>query len=167
MEGLLGAGATGSILGILGSFGNKIIGIFQEQENRKTLKVQLEHERGMAEFQKDMHAQEHEAAIEIGEQDIDQSILKGSYEGLLASLNAEANLSSDGTVVGNIRTLVRPLLTAGLVTLTGVYYLTLAPEQSESAEFIINATVGMSTLAVSWWFGDRYRPLDFRREKGA
>ena len=74
---------------------------------------------------------------------------KGSWQGLTASIQADAMTGSASLWVVNLLRLVRPILTLLLWFITAwIFYIT-----KEGA--VVEAAVFAATAATLWWFGDR------------
>jgi hypothetical protein len=76
----------------------------------------------------------------------------GAWEGLAASMAAEASIGESYRWVNAVRALTRPLLTFLLWLITGLVYLGAAAEARAS---IVETTTFAATAATLWWFGDR------------
>lgn len=91
-----------------------------------------------------MAANQQEAELELA-----ITAQQGSWEGLEASIKAEAAIGEASKWVINLLRLVRPVLTLLLWLITGWIF---AVTQEGS---IVEAAVFAATAATLWWFGDR------------
>jgi len=113
--------AVGGIFGIFGTALGRVAGYFERQQSFKHEVQRWGHEYKLHELQMQANAQETEMEIALAAQ-------QGSWQGLNASIEADANIGKASLWVINTVRLVRP---------------------------IVEAAVFAATAATLWWFGDR------------
>ena len=165
---LLGIGATaasGGALGLVGAVAGKVGQIFQARQERKNKELDYAHELKLLEMQHAQASREDLHEVEMLE-------TQGSYSGLEASIDAEAQTRTVSNWVNNIRSLTRPVLTFGLVgVVTWMFIVLMDAIQTgtdnalvallgqaaviEILTYIIYSVVFSATTAIVWWFGDR------------
>ena len=139
----LGADAmAGGIFGIVGTALGRVAGYFERKQTFVQEEKRWGHELKLHELQMQADKQETEMELAIGAQ-------KGSWEGLKASLAADANIGIAAQWVINTLRLVRPTLTLLLWLITAWIF-----AKTQDAD-IANAAVFAATAATLWWFGDR------------
>ena len=145
MEELVGAAASGGLLGIFGSILGRGFQIWERREERADRRLQNEHELRLIEEQAKLRAQETEAEIV-------KLQTEGSYAGLSASLRHDESLTATSGWVNDVRAMVRPAMTLVLgIILGAMVYHNVAEVQTEAAQAIVFSAV----TAITWWFGDR------------
>jgi|DEB0MinimDraft_3_1074331.scaffolds.fasta_scaffold256312_1 hypothetical protein len=138
---LLGGGA-----GILGTVVGKVFGWLETREKRANMKLEHEHEARLLELQMQGRREESESEARLAEINTSAAMRTASY----------AHDSSSGEtyrwVAATLR-LVRPVLTCALIVTTAciVFFL----EDVAAVVDVANQVVFLTTMAVSWWFGDR------------
>ncbi len=145
MADIIGLGldaAAGGLFGIIGTALGRISGYFERQQEFKQAQARWSHEYKLHELQMQAKSQETELELALAAQ-------KGSWQGLTASIQADAMTGSASLWVVNLLRLVRPTLTLLLWLITAwIFYIT-----KESA--VVEAAVFATTAATLWWFGDR------------
>ena len=145
MANILSIGAdamAGGAFGILGTALGRVASYFERKQTFAQEEKRWGHELHLHELQMRANKQETEMELAITAQ-------KGSWDGLKASLDADANIGIAAQWVINILRLVRPSLTLLLWLITAWI---LARTQDGD---IANAAVFAATAATLWWFGDR------------
>lgn len=143
--GIASSAAGGGIFGLLGTGLGRIASYF---ETRQTLKHERErwvHDANMAELQ--MTAERERASAELAKADTE-----GSWQGLAASLEADAAIPDSYPWVSAVRGLTRPCLTFMLWFITLLIFLNTPPDARAD---LINTATFAATAATLWWFGDR------------
>lgn len=149
-------GLLGPVIGIVGS-------ILTAKEQRKLKELEYKHEVDKFEHEVTMRQQEriaahegHEDAMEANQQQTEATLAvtatQGSYDGLIESIKADAQLKG-GTIVDALRASVRPVLTYGTViagTFLCWYGVTNEVKDAASWTLLTNGS-----MAFAWWFGDR------------
>ena len=139
----LGADAmAGGVFGIVGTALGRVAGYFERKQTFAQEEKRWGHELKLHELQMQADKQETEMELAITAQ-------KGSWDGLKASLNADANIGIAAQWVINTLRLVRPTLTLLLWLITAWIF-----SKTQDAD-IANAAVFAATAATLWWFGDR------------
>ena len=138
---LLGAG-TGGIGMIFGGLG-KAFSWWTEQKEKDA-----DHQRTieMTKLQHNLRSQELEIEREIALEDAAAQMRVASYQ-------HDANGGQTSQWVTDLKALVRPTLTGGMIVLLGVIYWTVVDFAAQQE--IVSAVIYMSTSSVTWWFGDR------------
>lgn len=145
MANLLSFGAdavAGGAFGIFGTALGRVATYFERKQTFAQEEKRWGHELQLHELQMRANKQETEMELAIAAQ-------KGSWDGLRASLDADANIGVSAQWVINILRLVRPSLTLLLWLITAWIF-----ARTQDAD-IANAAVFAATAATLWWFGDR------------
>jgi len=145
MANLLSFGAdavAGGTFGIIGTVFGRVASFFERKQTFAQEQKRWGHELRLHELQMRANKQETEMELAIAAQ-------KGSWDGLRASLDADANIGNAAQWVINILRLVRPSLTLLLWLITAWIF-----ARTQDGD-IANAAVFAATAATLWWFGDR------------
>jgi len=134
--------AAGGVFGIVGTALGRVAGFFERKQTFKHERERWQHEYKLHELQMMADVQETEMEIALTAQ-------RGSWQGLEASIKADAAIGQASKWVINVLRLVRPTLTLLLWLITGWIF---AETQNGS---IAEAAVFAATAATLWWFGDR------------
>lgn len=134
--------AAGGVFGIIGTALGRVAGYFERRQSFEQEVRRWSHELKLHELQMRAKVQETEMEIALAAQ-------KGSWQGLEASLKAEAAIGKGSQWVINTLRLVRPTLTLLLWGITGWIF---AKTQDGT---VAEAAVFAATAATLWWFGDR------------
>lgn len=148
---LLGSPLLGGILGSVSAF-------FTKREERKTLQLQMEHKEKMAVVTSKLRREELALESDITEKELDG-------EAFVASQKYGNNNTGVGWVEG-IKATVRPIITIYLLVVVSVLAYNLhilvggldiipVSELVVMYKEIISSVLLLSTLSVSWWFGQR------------
>jgi hypothetical protein len=127
----------------------------KEVENAHELK-KFDHEIQLRKAASQERHEAHEDAMDANQQmteaDLAKTVVKGSYDGLIASINADKELKG-GVIIDGLRASVRPVLTYGSVgfaTFMAWYGVSGDVQEAASWSLLTNAS-----MAFAWWFGDR------------
>lgn len=145
MANILSFGAdamAGGAFGILGTALGRVASYFERKQTFLQEEKRWGHELQLHELQMRANKQETEMELAIAAQ-------KGSWDGLRASIDADANIGMAAQWVINILRLVRPSLTLLLWLITAWIF-----AKTQDGD-IANAAVFTATAATLWWFGDR------------
>jgi len=134
--------AAGGIFGLIGTALGRVAGFFERRQSFEQETKRWTHELALHELQMKSRLQETEMELAITAQ-------QGSWQGLEASIKADAALGKGSQWVINTLRLVRPSLTLLLWMITA--YIFAVTKQ----DAIIEAAVFAATAATLWWFGDR------------
>lgn len=137
---------TGGGFGIIGSVVNKVMGIWQSYEERQKLKISYEHELNLQKLNIKARAQELESEERIAEYGMESAVRTASYA-------HDTGYGQASQKVINFLRLVRPILTFMLLAVTGIVLFTIA--EGDLIKQTVNQITFMTTLAITWWFGDR------------
>ncbi|MEQ9507108.1 MAG: hypothetical protein RLO80_12655 [Hyphomonas sp.] len=143
--GLAASAAGGGVFGLLGTVIGRIAGFFERRQENVQERARWTHEAAVIELQMKVRASEL-----AGQESLAQT--SGAWEGLAASMAAEASIGESYRWVNAVRALTRPLLTLLLWLITGLVYLGAAAEAKSG---IVETTTFAATAATLWWFGDR------------
>ncbi len=146
--GLAASAAGGGIFGVLGTALGRVAGYFEARQQQAFEEKRWRYE--IDKFQLEMDANEREAEAELSLQN-----MRGSWDGLSASLAADAALPSGYPFVNAVRALTRPALTLLLWLITAIVFFNV--EEPLKAR-IVETAVFAATAATLWWFGDRTNP---------
>jgi len=141
------AGLFGGATGLLGSVISKVASYFELKQKIKLREVEFRHEMALAQLQVEARAAELEAEAEIAEQ-------KTWGAARTASYSHDASYGRPSTWVATLLRLVRPTLTIMLIVLTAFVFFN-AP--NETQYHVAQQIIFLAGMAVSWWFGDRYK----------
>lgn len=150
--------ASGGILGIIGAAIGGVFKFFQKKQEMEEAERVRSHELKLQELQ--MAARKAET-----EQEIALANAAGSWEGLSASVRADASIQNVSGWVNDARALYRLILTTLLWALTAwiawlildqrtMHYLT-SVDAGEIIKQIIRDILFCAATATTWWFGDR------------
>jgi hypothetical protein len=134
--------AAGGVFGLIGTAFGRITGIFERREAHNQEKARWEHEYRLHEL--NMKSREQESRIEL-----ELAAQTGSWNGLAASIKADAAIGQASKWVINVLRLVRPSLTFSLWLITAGIFI-----QTQN-QAIVEAAVFAATASTLWWFGDR------------
>mgnify|MGYP003651684559 CR=1 FL=1 len=146
MFGLITSVLTGGATGLIGSLLSKGIGIFEAGQKRKALQI---------EYEQELKLLDRQAALKTAETENELAIVHAETS---ASLR-EASYSHDNSVgkphrwVTSCLRLVRPILTAGLMIIVLVIYMTTNDFAMKAG--IIESVLYVFSSSTTWWFGDR------------
>ncbi|MCR9079606.1 MAG: hypothetical protein NXH78_10945 [Hyphomonadaceae bacterium] len=143
--GIAASAAGGGMFGVLGTALGRLAGYFERQQSIEHEERRWQHEVTLLEMQRLAAAAETEADLAL-------THAEGRWDGLQASLNAEAAIRSSYKWVDAIRGLTRPLLTLLLWGITVVIWF--SADLADRTNITETATFA-ATAATLWWFGDR------------
>lgn len=143
--GIAASAAGGGVFGVLGTALGRVAGYFERRQSIEHEERRWQHEVKLLEMQRLAAAAETEAELAI-------TRAEGSWDGLQASLNAEAAIRASYKWVDAIRGLTRPLLTLLLWGITVVIWF--SADLADRSNITETATFA-ATAATLWWFGDR------------
>jgi hypothetical protein len=142
-----GSALSGGLFGVLGQVANRAFGVWETREKRKDTALAYTHE--LALIDKQMQAKDQET-----EHELDLTAAHGSWDGLKASLEAEARPTDSYRWVAAVRTLTRPFLT--LETQVALVALMLIVRDRPSMmEAVIETITFGASASLLWWFGER------------
>ena len=144
--GVAASAAGGGVFGVLGTALGRFASFFESRQANAHEKDRWVHEAKLLELQMKAREVETEAEVLLAE-------TAGSWDGLKASMQAEAAIGASYRWVDAIRGLTRPTLTVLLWLIAGVFFFFPAQESDRTA--IIEAATFAATGATLWWFGDR------------
>ncbi len=146
----------GSLFGLIGGLGTKILGIWEAKENRKARAEEMKHEVELRKIEGQLKKEETEQELLLDAQategDLRKSVVAGEYAGLVESIRADKEKTGISWIDG-IRGMVRPstlLFLAGFTVL--IYSTTRAADVSTN---ITDTILGLLTTTVLWYFGSR------------
>ena len=143
--GLAASAASGGLFGLAGTALGRIAGFFERKQQFAHEQARWAHESALLELQMRANAEETEAEIALAE-------TAGSWRGLEASMQAEANIGTSYPWVNAIRGLTRPFLTLLLWVIAGIIWF---GADAGGRESITETATFAATAATLWWFGDR------------
>jgi len=164
----LTGGALGAAFGALGSILNRGVGIFEMREKRQDRRLELAHEKERWAHETALGEQVRSSRADEARQALALADAQGSWAGLKASIDTEADVSPSWPWVSAVRALTRPALTVLLWLLYALIFLCAAGGalQPDAAASVIGGAVDTisfsAATALTWWFGDRAP----RREAG-
>ncbi len=145
IAGLAASAAGGGLFGLFGTALGRIAGFFERRQEQAHERARWVHEGELLKLQMQARAEETEAEIVMAD-------TEGSWQGLSASMQAEAAIGASYPWVNAVRGLTRPSLTVLLWVISGIIYVLAGP--GEQAAITETATFA-ATAATLWWFGDR------------
>lgn len=139
-------GILGTIVGIIGTFLSRGFDSFDKHLQRKEKAAEREHELKLLEKHMQQNRQETENELLIANQQADQATFS-------ASINHDISINDSYRWVNAVRSLVRPVLTIGLVLISfAIFY-----ASSEGIRYTITASLlEMTAASITWWFGSRH-----------
>ncbi|KCZ63029.1 hypothetical protein [Hyphomonas atlantica] len=143
--GLAASAAGGGVFGLLGTMIGRAAGYFEQRQSQAHERSRWQHESHLAGMELQALREESEAAERLAE-------TSGRWQGLAASIQAEAAIGESYAWVNAVRALTRPILTLLLWLITWLVFL--ASPETEQAKIVETATFA-ATAATLWWFGDR------------
>jgi len=143
--GLAASAAGGGVFGLLGTVIGRAAGYFEQRQSQAHERARWQHEAHLAGLELQARREESEAAERLAE-------ASGRWQGLAASMQAEASIGESYAWVNAVRALTRPVLTLLLWLITWLVFL--ASPETEQAKIVETATFA-ATAATLWWFGDR------------
>ena len=143
--GLAASAAGGGVFGLLGTVIGRAAGYFEQRQSQAHERARWQHEAHLAGLELQARREESEAAERLAE-------TSGRWQGLAASIQAEAAIGESYAWVNAVRALTRPILTLLLWLITWLVFL--ASPETEQAKIVETATFA-ATAATLWWFGDR------------
>ncbi len=145
MIGLTASAAGGGVFGLIGTALGRIAGFFERRQAHAQERARWDHEVRLTELQMRARAEETEAELALAD-------VAGRWDGLTASMAAEAAIASSYRWVDAVRGLTRPALTLLLWLIAGGIYI--ASDAGGRLAIVETATFA-ATAATLWWFGDR------------
>ena len=143
--GLTASAAGGGVFGLLGTALGRVAGYFERRQHHAQERARWVHESEIMKLQMQARAQETEAERAIAE-------TEGSWQGLRASMQAEASIGSSYRWVNAVRGLTRPALTLLLWLIAiGIFI----GADAAGRQSITETATFAATAATLWWFGDR------------
>ena len=143
--GVTASAASGGLFGVFGTALGRVAGFFERRQTHAQERARWAHETELITLQQAAARQETEAELALTE-------ARGSWQGLSASMAAEAAIASSYKWVDAVRGLTRPFLTLLLWLIAGGIWLG-ATEADRAA--IVETASFAATAATLWWFGDR------------
>lgn len=143
--GLAASAAGGGVFGLLGTVIGRAAGYFEQRQSQAHERARWQHEAHLAGLELQARREESDAAERLAE-------TSGRWQGLAASMQAEASIGESYAWVNAVRALTRPVLTLLLWLITWLVFL--ASPETEQAKIVETATFA-ATAATLWWFGDR------------
>ena len=157
----LAGGALGAAFGALGSVLNRGLGIFETREKRKDRQLEMAHEVERWGHDLRLASDARTGRAEEARQALARTDAEGSWDGLKASLQAEAGIGASWPWVAAVRALTRPALTLLLWILFALLFLSALSGalSAETASVVVRTAVETiafsASTALTWWFGDR------------
>lgn len=143
--GLAASAAGGGVFGLAGTVIGRIAGVIERRQDNAQERARWQHEAALMTLQ--LQARASELA---GQESLANTA--GAWQGLAASMAAEAAIGDSYKWVNAVRALTRPLLTLLLWLITILVYSGAAAEAKAS---IVETATFAATAATLWWFGDR------------
>lgn len=143
--GLAASAASGGLFGLAGTALGRIAGFFEQRQQNAHERARWDHEGVLLKLQMEARAQETEAELAIAE-------TAGSWEGLRASMEADAAIGASYKWVNAVRGLTRPFLTLLLWLIASVIWFS---ADAGGRDAITETATFAATAATLWWFGDR------------
>jgi hypothetical protein len=154
--GLLGSAAGGGLFGILGQIANRGFAIWERKEARRDAILAYEQEVKRWGHETVLLDLQMKQASESHEQDMESTALDGSWKGLHASLQAEAEIASSYRWVDAVRALTRPFLTLeSQVAVAVIFFAASGAQKASIQETIVETITFIAVASALWWFGER------------
>lgn len=145
LVGIAASAASGGLFGLVGTALGRVAGFFERRQEQAHERARWAHEGDLLALQMQASREETEAEIALAE-------TAGSWEGLTASMAAEAAIGASYPWVNAVRGLTRPALTFLLWLIAGAIYF---GAEAAGREAITETATFAATAATLWWFGDR------------
>ncbi|MEO0881531.1 MAG: hypothetical protein AAFY34_02250 [Pseudomonadota bacterium] len=148
MENVLGvaaSAASGGLFGLIGTALGRVATFFERRQEHAHEQARWAHEGELLKLQMQANREETEAEIALAE-------TAGSWDGLRASMAAEAAIGASYPWVNAVRGLTRPTLTFLLWAIAGAIYV---GADADGRNAITETATFAATAATLWWFGDR------------
>jgi len=143
--GLAASAAGGGVFGLFGTALGRIAGFFERRQVLAHETARWAHEVELIGLQQAAAREETEAELALAD-------VSGSWDGLSASMTAEAAIAGSYRWVDAVRGLTRPALTLLLWLIAlGIWF---GADPAGRASIVETATFA-ATAATLWWFGDR------------
>jgi len=150
--GLAASAAGGGVFGLVGTALGRVAGFFERRQSMNHETARLKHETARWAHEVELIGLQQAAAREETEAELALANVAGSWDGLRASMTADAAIASSYRWVDAIRGLTRPILTLLLwLIATGIW---LGADPASKTSIVETATFA-ATAATLWWFGDR------------
>jgi len=143
--GLAASAAGGGVFGLVGTALGRIAGFFERRQEHAHQRARWLHESDLLKLQMAARAEETEGEIALAES-------AGSWDGLKASMLAEASIGASYPWVKAVRGLTRPALTLLLWLIAATIFLA---SDADGQRQITETATFAATAATLWWFGDR------------
>lgn len=144
---MAGSALSGGLFGVLGQIANRAFGVWETREKRKDTALAYSHELALIDKQMRAKAEETEHELQL-------TAAHGSWDGLRASLEAEAKPAESYRWVSAVRTLTRPFLTLETQIALAVLMFVVRDRPGLMETVIETVTFGASA-SLLWWFGER------------
>lgn len=151
--GLAASAAGGGVFGVIGTALGRVAGFFEARQQHTFERAKWAHDLDLLRLEMDVRRVETETQIDLQQ-------VEGSWQGLKASLNAEAAIPTSYPFVNAIRALTRPALTLLLWVITAMVFFNVGEALRER---VVETAVFAATAATLWWFGDRSSPASRNR----
>lgn len=146
----------GPVLGLVGGIANKWMDLEVTKETNKHELKKFDFELAMRDKERIAKQEENEQRMAANQLDVEGQLvmteLKGSWDGLKASMEHDSKLGESYRWVTAVRALMRPALTVAGLTATTVMCFTMSNTLQEGAAY---ATYTNTSMMLAWWFGDR------------
>ncbi|MAP96051.1 MAG: hypothetical protein CMK07_13985 [Ponticaulis sp.] len=146
--GMAASAAGGGVFGVVGTALGRLAGYFEMRQQNAFEEKKWAHDVSLARLTMEADAVRSEMELATERE-------AGAWDGLSASLHAQAALVSGYPFVDAIRALTRPALTLLLWVITALVFFNV--DAAEKAR-IVETAVFAATAATLWWFGDRSSP---------
>lgn len=137
----------GGATGILGTVVGKVAGFFEAKQKLELTREEFKHELALQELNIQARSAEMESEQIIAEAATFATTRQASYD-------HDSAYGKPYRWVVTLLRLIRPLLTLSLIVLTGILFFQLGQEGQAD---IASQVIFLTGMAVSWWFGDRYK----------
>ncbi|MEM1035772.1 MAG: hypothetical protein AAGI14_03315 [Pseudomonadota bacterium] len=145
IAGLAASAAGGGLFGLVGTALGRLAGFFEKRQQLAHEKARWQHEVQLIELQQKAARAETEAELALAD-------VTGSWQGLDASMKAEAEIRASYKWVDAVRGITRPALTLILWLIAACIWLGAGLAEREA---ITETATFAATAATLWWFGDR------------
>ena len=143
--GVAASAASGGLFGLIGTALGRVASFFERRQEQAHERARWSHEGELLKLQMQANREETEAELALAE-------TAGRWNGLAASMAAEASIGVSYPWVNAVRGLTRPSLTFLLWVIAGVIYF---GADASGRDAITETATFAATAATLWWFGDR------------
>ena len=143
--GISASAAGGGVFGLIGTALGRIAGYYERRQQHDHEQARWQHETQLLQMQI-------QAAAETVEAERSLAATTGTWDGLRASIAADAAIGPSYPWVSAVRGLTRPVLTLVLWVIAAAIFMN---TDAAGRQSVTETATFAATAATLWWFGDR------------